>query len=216
MTDPDLPIVDPAAIEQSGTRSPRVAGVVLAGGTSSRFGAANKLLATVEGEPLVRRALRTLTAAELDPVIVVVGHEAEAVREALPDDGERVVEADDYATGQAASVRRGIAAVVDAADDAAAATFLPGDMPFVDAETVRTLVDAYAAGAGDALAPAHEDRRGNPVLFDRRHFEALAGIEGDTGGRAVLLGSDDAALVAVDDRGVAVDVDTPADLARHR
>lgn len=209
----DLPIVDPATLDPPTGEPPRVAGVLLAAGTSSRFGPENKLLATVDGEPLVRHALRTLAGAGLDPVFVVVGHDADAVRAALPGDGERIVEATDYEEGQSASVRAGAAAV--AGTDAEAAVFLPGDMPFVDPGTVRTLVDAYVGGAGDALAAAHGGSRGNPVLFDRRYFHALRRVEGDAGGRAVLLGSTDAGLVAVDDPGVRVDIDTPADLARH-
>ena len=209
----NLPIVDPATLDPPTGESPRVAGVLLAAGTSSRFGPENKLLATVDGEPLVRHALRTLAAAGIDPVFVVVGYEADAVRGALPGDGERIVEAIDYEEGQSASVRAGAAAV--AGTDAEATVFLPGDMPFVDPGTVGALVDAYAGGTGDALAAAHEGVRGNPVLFDRRHLDALRRVGGDVGGRAVLLGSTDAALVAVDDPGVRVDIDTPADLARH-
>jgi molybdenum cofactor cytidylyltransferase len=89
-------------------------------------------------------------------------------------------------------------------------------MPGIDPSTVALLVDAYRAGLGTALAAAHGGHRGNPVLFDRRHFEALLDVEGDVGGRPVLVGSDDAALVETDDSGVVADVDTTADLRRRR
>jgi molybdenum cofactor cytidylyltransferase len=191
-----------------------VAGVVLAAGTSSRFDGANKLLADLDGQPIVRHAVRSLEAAavDFDPLVVVVGHEAAAVRAALGDADVAVVENPDYAAGQATSMRAGL----EAAGDADAALFALGDMPFVLPRTVEGLVRAYRAGVGEALAAAYAGDRGNPVLFGRPHFEALADVEGDTGGRAVLLDSEDGALVETGDPGVLVDVDDPGDLETFR
>lgn len=192
----------------------RVVGVVLAAGTGSRFGNSNKLLAEVDGMPLVRRATRSLLDAPLAEVVVVLGHEADRVRGALAECEVWFVENPDYATGQATSVGAGVNAARDLEADAA--VFLPADMPFVSAESVHRLVRAYQSGVASALAVAHDGQRGNPVLFDDQYFEALTAVDGDTGGRSVLLECDDAALVAVADPGVRVDIDTPADLARHR
>ncbi|MFB6204982.1 MAG: NTP transferase domain-containing protein [Haloglomus sp.] len=223
MSDPDLPVVEaadvPADPEAPADRE-RVFGVLLAGGTSSRFGAANKLLADLDGEPIVARAARSLLDADLTGVVAVLGHEADRVRAALgvetePADSDvTFVENPDYADGQATSVRAGVSAVSDAGADAA--VFLPGDMPFVDPATVDRLVDAYRAEVAPALAAAHDSQRGNPVLFDGRRFEALSRVDGDTGGRGVLLGTDGAVLLAVDDEGVRIDIDTTDDLERWR
>jgi molybdenum cofactor cytidylyltransferase len=206
----DLPTVDADAIDRASDARPAVVGVLLAAGTSSRYGDANKLLADLDGKPVVRHAAETLLDADLD-VVVVLGHEADRVRSALVDLDVRFVENPNYERGQSTSVRAGVEAV--ARTDADAVVFLPGDMPSVSPETVETLIAAHGAGVGDALAAAHDGRRGNPVLFARRHFADLRGVEGDVGGRAVLLGSERSALVAVDDPGVTADVDTPADLA---
>ncbi|GAB3693855.1 nucleotidyltransferase family protein [Halorubrum pallidum] len=213
MSDGGLTVVSPPfdAGEAEGTDAtdaPRVAGVLLAAGPSTRFGDENKLLATVGGEPVVRRAARTLVDSGVDPVVVVGGHEADRVRDAVA--GLPVTSAvnDAYAAGQSTSVRAGIGALsgVDAA------VIALGDMPFVEPRTVDTLVAAYDAGAGDALAAAYEGDRGNPVLFDRRFFTRLAAVDGDVGGREILLESGASALVAVDDPGVRRDVDRPDDL----
>ncbi|MFC6718972.1 NTP transferase domain-containing protein [Natrialbaceae archaeon GCM10025810] len=226
MTDPDgvgtdgegngdsaaLPIV--AAPDPNPDRiDTRVAGVLLAAGTSSRFGDENKLLARLEGEPVVRRAARTLVAALTDPVIVVLGYDADGVREALEGLSVEFVENEAYAEGQATSVRAGIDAVraTTAACDAGIISL--GDMPFVSAETVDRLVAAYDAGVGAALAPAFDGERGNPVLFDRRFFDRLAAIDGDVGGRRILLEDEESVLVAVDDQGVRRDVDVAGDLS---
>lgn len=218
MTDDGLPRYDVEAVAEAlAAADPadrRVLGVLLAAGTSSRFGETNKLLADLDGEPLVRHAARTLLGADLDGVVVVVGHEADAVEAALADLDLRVVRNPDYGEGLSTSVIQGVSAARE--EDADAAAFLPGDMPGVDPSTVVALVDAYRAGLGTALAAACDGRRGNPVLFDRRHFEALLAVEGDVGGRPVLVGSEEGALVETGDPGVLADVDTTADLERRR
>lgn len=215
--DVGLPSYDHEAVGETlaeadpGERS--IVGVLLAGGTSSRFGEANKLLAELDGEPLVRHAARTLLDAALSDVVAVLGYEAEAVASALDGLDVGLVRNPDYEEGLSTSVARGVEAARDAGADAA--LFLPGDMPAVEPATVMLLADAYRAGLGTALAAAHEGRRGNPVLFDAAHFDALLAVEGDTGGRPVLLGSDDSALVEVDDPGIGEDVDTIGDLERQ-
>ena len=206
----------------------RAAGVVLAAGLSSRFGGGDKLLATLEGDPLVVHAVRTLTGADLDAVAAVVDPTSDVSRAleaaGFADNGVgdtdagvdvALVENPDAAAGQATSVRHGVAWARDEAD-ADAAVFALGDMPRVRPETVDRLVTAWRDGRGSALAAAHDGRRGNPVLFEARHFDALAGVSGDTGGRPVLESAADSALVETGDPGVRRDVDTRADLESLR
>jgi len=209
--DADPETVAPPA--ETPERDRTVAGVLLAAGTSTRFGDRNKLLATVDGRPVVRHAAATLREARVGPVTVVVGHEADRVRTALEGLNVSFVENSDYRAGQATSVRTGVATLRDRGDVDAAVIAL-GDMPFVAPGSVDALVDAYLAGAGDALAAAADGDRGNPVLFDARYFEALTAVEGDVGGRAILLR--EGRLVETDDPGVRRDVDTPEDLSGER
>ncbi|MFO7925277.1 MAG: nucleotidyltransferase family protein [Halobacteriota archaeon] len=206
MSEGGLPVVTPEGPPEGAAT---VAGVLLAAGRSERFGDRNKLLAPLAGEPLVRRAVGTLLAAPLSEVVIVVGHDADTVREALSDLPVTVVENPNYDEGQATSVRTGIEAV---GDDADAVVFALSDMPAVAPETVGRLVAAYERGLGDALAAANDGRRGNPVLFDRRHFDSLRDVRGDVGGREILLEGSESALVESGDPGVHRDVDTLADL----
>ncbi|ADJ16557.1 nucleotidyltransferase family protein [Halalkalicoccus jeotgali] len=212
MTGEDPPSYDTEELSDTLETDPRadpdVVGVVLAGGTSSRFGEANKLLADVDGESLVRHATRTLLRADLSAVVVVVGYEAESVRAVLSDLDVRVVTNPDYEDGLSTTVTTGLRAV----GSADAVVFLPGDMPSVDPTTVEHLIDAYRAGVGTAIAAAYDGHRGNPVLFDRTHFDALRAVEGDVGGRPVFVASDDSALIDVPDPGVLMDIDTLEDL----
>lgn len=211
-----LPLVHPPtdAAEQRTERTPPVAGVLLAAGTSSRFGDENKLLATYDGEPLVRHAARTLVEAGLEPLVAVVGHQRDRVAAALDGLGFEIVDNPHYDDGQATSVRRGVEALSPDADTVDAVVFALGDMPAVAPASVRALVDAYRTGEWTALAAAFGGQRGNPVLFGREHFGALTDVSGDTGGRRILQSGPRSALVETGDPGVRRDVDTPADLDR--
>src|SRR5215468_9343269 len=122
-------------------RSGQIAGVVLAAGTSSRMGR-NKLLFDVAGEPLVRRTVRTAIAGGLDPILVVLGYEPEAVRNALAELPCRFVANARYADGMNSSVCAGFEAIPR---KVVAGVVLLADMPLVDADMIAALVSQYRA-----------------------------------------------------------------------
>ncbi|MFC4541427.1 NTP transferase domain-containing protein [Halosolutus amylolyticus] len=213
MTRETLPVVDPPPVAETDPDA-AVQGIVLAAGTSSRYGPANKLLDPLDGDPLVRHAVATLVDSRLDAVAVVLGHDADRVRAALEayDDEVRFLRNEDYECGQSTSVRAGVARARETGADAV--LFALGDMPSVSPATIDTLVAAYDRGYGSVLAAGYDGSRGNPVLFGSRHFDALASVSGDVGGRDVLRRASDAAVVETGDPGVLRDVDRPADLER--
>lgn len=205
--DGSLPVVQtPSASRGDGGD---VWGVVLAAGTSSRYGDRNKLLEAIDGEPMVRQSVKPLLATDLAGVVVVVGHEAPAVTRAIEDLDVDTVENEAYAVGQSTSVATGIEAVAN--DDADAVVVALGDMPFVAPATIDALLAVHQQTAYDALAAAFDRKRGNPVLFDSSVFDALTDLEGDVGGRDVLVESGNAALVETGDPGVRRDIDEPSD-----
>lgn len=206
MTETTFPVVEPPF--DTGTAEPTVTGVVLAAGTSSRFGRENKLLAPVDGRPLVCHAVEPLVET-LGQVTVVVGYEADAVREALSEYRTVCVGNPDYRAGQATSVRAGLEGLPVDVDGV---VFALGDMPSVSARTVENLCDAFAADRGDPVVASFDGRRGNPVLFGQQHFPALRQLSGDTGAKPILQRASDTVLVATDDPGVRRDVDTPSEL----
>lgn len=187
------------------------AAVVLAAGTASRFGG-GKLLAPYRGAPLLYGALAAARAAPVAEVVVVTGADAAAVgASALAfDPSLRLVHAPDYATGMAASLKAGVAALP--ADVDAAFVFL-GDMPRVPPAVLGPLADAVAAGA-PAAAPQFNGRRGNPVVLSAALFPQVAALSGDMGARPILqaLGRD-LALVESPDDGVLFDIDERGQLA---
>ena len=186
-----------------------IVGVVLAAGTGSRFGPGEKLRATLDGRPLVAHAVDTLLDTSLDRVVGVVRSDAVEVGELFNSFGVGTVRNPDFEAGQSTSVARGVeVAELYRAD---AALFALGDMPCVRPGTVEALLRRYRSTDARIVAPAHGGERGNPVLLDRVHFDALRDLDGDTGGRE-LLENEPVSLVETDDPGVRLDVDTPADL----
>ena len=184
-----------------------VAAIILAAGQSRRMGAANKLLATFDGEPLVRRTVQAAVASRADPVIVVTGHMAGQVTAALAGLDIVFTQNDDYAGGLATSLRAGLAAVPAAASGA---LVMLADMPGVTGGVIDTLIGAFSPADGRAIVlPTADGKRGNPVLWSRVYFPELMALAGDTGARHLLAEHDDAVTTVEIGAAVAVDVDTP-------
>lgn len=190
----------------------RIGALILAAGRSTRFGAANKLTASFSGKPMLAHAVEAALAAGLEDVMVVTGHESEAVRAALAGAAARFVHNADYASGLASSLRAGLAALPA---EIGAAFVMLGDMPRIAPETLRALVAAAEAAAEPlAFVPAHKGRWGNPVLVRRALFPALSELVGDQGARKLLEGQREVVReVDVDDLGIFADFDTAAALA---
>jgi CTP:molybdopterin cytidylyltransferase MocA len=188
---------------------------VLAAGGGRRMGRP-KAAVELDGEPLVVRAVRALTDAGADPVVVVLGAGLPDVAALLPA-GTRWVPAPGWDTeGQAASLRAGLDALADSDADAALVALV--DTPGIGAAALAR-VAAHATGP-DALARGGVDgRAGHPVLLGRTHWDAVrAAAHGDAGARGFLRGRDDVAVVEIGDVAVGDDLDTPEDVQRwtHR
>ncbi|MEX1364960.1 MAG: XdhC family protein [Nannocystaceae bacterium] len=190
----------------------RVGAIVLAAGSSRRAGDVNKLLHEIEGEPMVRRVVRTVLESGADPCIVVLGHEATRVRAALQELPVQFVVNESFADGMGTSVARGAAEM--ATQDVDATFVVLADMPRVRAEDLERLRIAHQASTRHLIvAPeagrGRQRRLGNPVLWPRRYFDDLAALRGDRGAKGILAAAAGAVLrVPIDHDGVLFDVDT--------
>ena len=198
--------------ETSPARAARVSALVLAAGRSTRMGPVNKLLAPIDGRAMVRAVVEQLEGSSVRPIVVVTGHEAERVAEALAGTGIRLVHNPEYREGLSGSLRAGLRALPESAE---AAIVCLGDMPLVASRHVDKLVAAFDPAEGrEVCVPVHEGKRGNPVLFARRFFEEMAAVRGDVGARHLIGEYEEYVCeVAMDDRAVLVDVDSPQALA---
>jgi molybdenum cofactor cytidylyltransferase len=180
------------------------AGLILAAGAGTRFGS-TKQLAQLRGRPLLEHAIEAMLGTALERVVVVLGHEASLIHSRVDFGRAAVVVADDWATGQAASLRRGISAVEDA--DAVVITL--GDQPFITSEVITASL-AQLPGY-DAVRAIYDGRPGHPVVFGRPVMAAVGAIRGDVGAREILanfrVNRWEASHLAS-----AVDVDTPEEL----
>lgn len=191
--------------------APEIGGVVLAGGRSSRAGGINKLLATLDGKPLVCHVVDAMLSTRARPVVVVTGHMSDDVRFALGARNIHFVHNPDFADGLSTSLRTGIAKLGLVAPNADGALVALGDMPQVKAKQFDKLISAFAPHEGRTICvPTFGSKRGNPVLWGRDYFAGLTAVGGDTGGRH-LIGehADQVCEVAMDDDAIFVDVDTP-------
>jgi molybdenum cofactor cytidylyltransferase len=205
-----LPIVSPPDCQQSPS-SVTIAGIVLAAGTSSRFGDENKLLADINGTTVLSQSVQALIDSKVDIIYVVTGNEHHRVKDAIGHLDVQISTNEEYEQGQATSIRTGIRAVRQHASVDAVLISL-GDMPFVTSSTINRLIATYQLGVAGITVAGYQGHRGNPVLFDTSYLESLASICGDTGARHFILESNDAVLVETEDPGVVRDIDTHGDL----
>jgi molybdenum cofactor cytidylyltransferase len=188
-----------------------VAGLLLAAGRGVRFDASgkeNKLLAKFMGHTVVEHSAANLAAAVQNRMAVVrLG--ATHLRNHLENQGYRVVECPDAASGMGHSLAWGIAEAMKAFDIQILVVAL-ADMPKVKTETINLLL-AASRQSEDIVAPTYQGKRGNPVVFRAKHFEALSRLSGDKGA-SHLLKTLPVTLVEVDDPGIHQDIDSPDDL----
>ena len=186
-----------------------VSGVLLAAGSSRRFGR-DKQSVLVEGVPMLERAARTLLEAGFAAPVVVLGAHAAEHRELLSGLPVRIVENTAADTGMASSLVAALAALP--ACEAIVVTVC--DQLAVTAQHLHALGARWRQGGVSIVASSYDDARGVPALFAAAHFAALRRLRGDRGAGALLsMHEDTLALVPLP--GGALDVDTPADLERY-
>jgi molybdenum cofactor cytidylyltransferase len=196
----------------------QVAAVILAAGEAKRFRRSpdeTKLVAELDGKPIVRHVAEAALASRAHPVLLVTGHAHEQVSSAL--DGlllERIHNRDPGA-GLSASLKLAIAALPDAARGA---VILLGDMPRIGPSLIDRLIGAFDAAPVEPLAVVlvRDGRRGNPALIGRSLFAAVRMLEGDKGARDLIAAARENILeLTVGDSAIEIDVDTWEDLRRH-
>jgi len=195
----------------SGERTGSIAGVVLAAGASTRLGR-NKLFIELAGESLLRRAVRHASAARLDPVFVVLGHEADLAREALADLHVVPILNADYMRGVNTSLRAGITAASQS--PSIAAVVMLADMPFVTDSMIATLVDRYRASDAPLIVSDYGGVNAPPMLYDRSLFRELVSMEGEGCGRQVVKRHRDEAVTVSWPSDALADIDVPDDVER--
>jgi molybdenum cofactor cytidylyltransferase len=159
-----------------------IVGVILAAGSSSRLGRPKQLL-PLGGRPVLAHTLANASAAALDAIIVVLGHEAATIQEQVDLSGALIVINEAYREGQSTSLRAGLAALPPNTD---AALFILGDQPLLGPAILDALIAARRSSAAPIVMPTYAGQRGNPVLIASALFPELATVTGDQGARGII------------------------------
>jgi molybdenum cofactor cytidylyltransferase len=187
--------------------------IVLAAGKSTRMHGRNKLLAKVEGTPMIRRVVVAALESKVDEVIVVVGWEADKVRKALAELPCRIVLNKDYAKGQSTSVKAGLR---DVGETTQAILVLPGDVAMIDFRSINILIDDYSRRKHLIVIASYKGKLGHPVLLDRQLFNEIGTINEATYGLKAVIDKyrRKIRLIETGSPNVLRDVDTPEELRK--
>lgn len=198
-----------------------IPGIVLAAGASTRLGGGHaKQLLAIGGTSLLRRAAAVAVGAAGvgTLVVVVLGHRAQECAGELAGLPVRAVRAEEWAAGMGASLKAGLRTVLNEMPEAPGVVVSLCDQPRVTAADLRTL---RLATSGDAeavvvvVAAGYSGAPGVPAFFGREVFGDLLSLDDAAGAKPLLRRLErDGRLRRVLMPGAAVDVDTPADVAR--
>ena len=189
--------------------------IVLAAGKSSRMGRPKATLPLDGGDTFLTRIVRTFSEASVEDVVVVVGHDADAIVSSFADVNlvARFVDNPDYERGQLSSLIAGLRVVDRPGVNAVLMTLV--DVPLVSAATIRAVVDRYRQTGAPIVRPVRGDEHGHPVLIDRSLFDAIRHADPAVGAKAVIRANvSKAGDVSVEDDGAFADFDSPDDYNR--
>lgn len=186
---------------------PVVAAVVLAAGTSSRFGD-TKLVAPFRGKPLLQHALIAARDACNGPTSLVVGHDQGAIVVAASELNDRTVVNPNYLDGIGTSIAAGVGACSDTAD---AILIVLADQPLITTDYLRKVIAAWSGSPNEIVASAYSEVLGPPVLFSRDAFDQLQSLTGDQGAKQ-LLSNSDYSVKSLACPEASYDIDIPEDL----
>lgn len=190
----------------------QTAGIILAGGNSTRFGRPKQLL-KLKGKYLLEFVLNAALESKLNHVVLVLGHEYQKILQTLGNcithERLQLVINHHYLEGQSRSLKTGLLKIRDTFP---AAMFLLGDQPMLDSNTIDHMLDKFRHSDKDICVPVCNGKRRNPVIFNRVFFNQLMGIEGDVGARYIIRANPDRVLyVEMDNPLCFVDIDTQKD-----
>ncbi len=191
-----------------------VAAVILAAGESSRLGQPKQLV-RFEGGTLIAHAVQVAIGARCAPVIVVVGAEADSIRDGLPVEDIEIVANPNWKAGVGTSIRSGIRFLIDQHDATEAVILLACDQPLISADSLRALIEAHVSTGQSIVASSYAGTLGIPALFGRTYLEKLLVLSDEEGAKEIIL-SHLNHVAKVPHAAAALDIDTPLDLATWR
>ena len=194
---------------------PHVGIVILAAGGSTKLGSPKQLV-QFKGKTVFRRSAESALACDPDGLIVVLGSRAEEISIEAEGLALEIVINKEWEVGISSSIKAGLARLIELRPDTDAVIIMLSDQPFVDEETIRSLLDTYRTTRKPIVASEYNDVLGVPALFDRVMFEELTKLEGDAGARVLIRQTATDHIATTPAPEAAFDIDTPQDRDRLR
>ena len=187
--------------------------IVLAAGLSTRFGE-NKLLKKVNGSTLIENVVKSAVSSKADEVVVVLGYEAQRIKEVLKNFNCKFVFNQDFKSGQSSSVKVGVRFVMEYAD---AVMILPGDVALITSRPINMVIEEYEKSKNPIIVASYQSRAGHPILFDRSLFNEIMEINEETMGLKAIINrhKDIIKKVDVGSDEVLIDIDTEEDFKKY-
>ena len=188
--------------------------VVLSAGESSRMGRPKALL-PIEGQNFIERIVGALAQSQADPIVVVLGHNADEMRrqiEHLPID---IVINTEYKNGQLSSLQSAIR-YIEKENRCDGILVHLVDHPYVDPRLIDLMIQRFYETKMLIVVPRYQGKRGHPVIFSRALFKDLLTAPVDQGAKSVVKAHRAETLeIDTEDEGIALDIDTPELYGRH-
>jgi molybdenum cofactor cytidylyltransferase len=191
----------------------QTAGIILAGGSSTRFGRPKQLL-KLKGKYLLEYVLNAALESELNHVVLVLGHDHQNILQVLGactiHERLQVVINHRYLEGQSRSLQAGLLKIRQMFPSV---MFLLGDQPLLDSNTIDHMLDRFRYSGKDICVPVCKGKRGNPTIFNRVLYDQLLAIEGDIGARNIIRANPERVLyLEMNDPLCFFDIDSQKDL----
>lgn len=187
--------------------------MVLAAGKSTRM-KENKLLLKVDGETLIERVVNAAVRSKADEVVVVLGYEAEKIRERIARLKCKIVVNERYEKGQSESVKAGLSGI---SGNSEAVMVLPADVALIDAQSINIVLAEYAKSRSPIVIASYRNQSGHPILLDRTLFPEISEIDEDTFGLKAVINRHraDVKYVDVGTENVLIDIDTQEEFNKY-
>ncbi|MBW2607704.1 MAG: nucleotidyltransferase family protein [Deltaproteobacteria bacterium] len=193
------------------------AGIILTAGMSKRFKDGPKQLLSLKGVYMIEYVIRASLDSKLNRIFLILGHHHKKILKALAEKNKyfknnrlEIVINRQYLQGMSSSVRAGLSST---GNMFGSVMFLLGDQPMVDSRLIDLMLKRFYKSDKNICVPVFKGKRGNPTIFSREYFNLLQSIEGDSGGRDIILANpDDILKIDTDSPACVFDIDTMDDL----
>ena len=183
--------------------------IILAAGSSSRFGNIKQLL-HFNGKTLLQHAIDEAIEAGAEPVVVVTGANADEISKDINREQTQVVLNERWQEGMASSIVAGMQAAISYNNDIEKIIIAVSDQPFISSSLFKQLYKTQEESVQHIIACTYADTTGTPVLFTQKYFDGLLSLEGDEGAKKILLANKDD-VASIDFPQGNIDIDTKDD-----